>query len=319
MLEPGSAGSINVVEVGPRDGLQNEDRVLTPDVRAAFINRLMDAGAKRIEAVSFVHPRLVPQMADAEEVLSIVERREGVSLIGLALNERGFERALDAGVDEVNFAYAATDVFNQKNGGLTTDESLATWGRIAGRGRDAGLKMSATIGVAFGCHFGGEVSVDHVVDLVRRSAEFGADEIAIADTIGVGVPSQVHALASAIRDILPDMPLRVHFHNTRNTGFANAAAAVDAGITTLDASVGGIGGCPFAPGAAGNIATEDLVYLLERMGHTTGLSLPDLIETARWVEEQLGHPITALLGKAGDFPGERADEAASDRAGSVSV
>ena len=297
---------IEVVEVSPRDGLQNEDRVLTPQVRAAFIHKLMDAGAKRIEAVSFVHPKLVPQMADAEEVMSLVERRDGVSLIGLVLNERGFERALDAGVDEANFAFAATDVFNQKNGGLTTDESLAIWERIAGRGWDAGLKMSVTIGVSFGCHFAGEVSADRVVELARRSAEVGADEIAIADTIGVGVPSQVHALASAIREILPDMPLRAHFHNTRNTGFANAAAAVDAGITTLDASVGGIGGCPFAPGAAGNIATEDLVYLVERMGYTTGLSLPNLIETAGWIEEQLGHPVTALLGKAGDFPGERA-------------
>ena len=303
MTQTGSA--VEIVEVGPRDGLQNEARVLPPAVRAELIQRLMDAGARRLEVASFVHPKLVPQMAEAEEVVAQLERREGVSFIGLVLNERGFDRAIDAGVHEANFAFAATDTFNQRNGGQTVEESLQAWERLAARGRDQGIKMSCTIGVAFGCHFEGEVAPERVLTLAERAAAVGADEIAIADTIGVGVPSQVRHLVSELQGRLPQMPLRVHFHNTRNTGFANAYAAIEAGVTVVDASVGGLGGCPFAPGAAGNIATEDLVYLAERMGYETGLSVEGLIDTASWVEEQVGHDVSAQLGRAGDFPGDR--------------
>lgn len=304
MTSPRTVGHLEIVEVGPRDGLQNESRVLPPRVRADLVHRLQDAGARRIEVTSFVNPDRVPQMADAEQLVSLLERRDGVSYIGLVLNERGFQRAVDAGMDEINFAFAATDTFNQRNGGKATKEALATWEAMASRGAQDGVRASCTIGVAFGCFFEGEVRLEDVVRLARQAAEAGASEIAVADTVGVAVPSQVRALLSELQSTLPDMPLRVHLHNTRNTGFANAYAAIESGVLTLDSSVGGIGGCPFAPGAAGNIGSEDLVYMAERMGLTTDLSLPSLISVSSWIEEQLGHPMTALLGKAGTFPRE---------------
>lgn len=301
---------VTLVEVGPRDGLQNEPRSLGPDVRAELVHRLQDAGARRIEVASFVNPARVPQMDGAEELFSLLERQDRVSYSALVMNDRGFDRAADVGLHEINFAFAATDVFNEMNTRMTVAESLAVFDRIAGRGRDAGLWMTCTIGVAFGCHYGGEVAVADVVTMAERAVAAGADEIAIADTIGVAVPTQVTALTAAITDRLPEVPLRIHLHNTRNTGFANAVAAVAAGITTLDASVGGIGGCPFAPDAAGNIGTEDLIYLLERMGIRTGVDLARTAETARWIEWHLGHPVTAFLSRAGGFPRERSAESA---------
>lgn len=293
---------VTIVEVGPRDGLQNEEEVLAPEVRAELIHRLQDAGARRIEVTSFVNPAKVPQMAHAEELVGLLERAEGASYIGLVMNDRGFERALAVGMDEINFALAATDVFNALNSGMTVDQSLESWERIARRGTDARLWMSCTIGVAFGCHFSGDVDPDAIVDIARRAVDTGADEIALADTIGVAVPTQVRDLVERLRVHLPDTPLRIHLHNTRNTGIANAVAAIEMGVTTLDASVGGIGGCPFAPGAAGNIGSEDLVYLLERMGISTGVSLDAMMDTARWIEGHLGHQVTALLSRSGDFP-----------------
>lgn len=294
--------AVEIVEVGPRDGLQNEANVLSPEVRAEFIHRLQDAGAKRIEVTSFVNPNRVPQMGDAERVVALLKRSPRASYIGLALNDRGFDRAVAAGMDEINFAFAATDVFNEMNTRMTTAQSLKMWEGLAARGRDEGVRMTLTIGVAFGCHFGGEVDVDHVVGLARRAVETGAEELAVADTIGVAVPTQVEALLTALQSEIPGTPLRLHLHNTRNTGFANAAAAIGAGVTTLDASSGGIGGCPFAPNAAGNIGTEDLVYMVERMGLSTGMSLHALIDTATWIEGHLGHRISAMLGRAGVFP-----------------
>lgn len=299
---------VTLVEVGPRDGLQNEARSLEPRVRAELVHLLQDAGARRIEVASFVNPARVPQMAGAEELFALIERAEGVSYSALVMNDRGFDRAADVGLHEINFAFAATDVFNDMNTRMTVEESLAVFERIASRGRDAGLWMTCTIGVAFGCHFGGEVPVDDVVAMAARAAAAGAHEVAIADTIGVGVPTQVRALVAAIRDRLPALPLRIHLHNTRNTGFANAAAAVEAGITVLDASVGGIGGCPFAPDAAGNIGSEDLTYLLERMGMRTGIDLEATMATARWLEPHLGHEAPALLSRAGAFPRAAASE-----------
>ncbi|MGW0808663.1 hydroxymethylglutaryl-CoA lyase [Nonomuraea sp. NPDC002799] len=295
---------VGVVEVGPRDGLQNESVLLGTDDKVAYIEALAAAGLTRIEAVSFVHPRLVPQMADAEQVMARVPRRDGLSYIGLIVNGRGLDRALDAGVDEVNVTVVATETFSQRNQGMTVAGALASFAAIAGRAQ--GLRVTATIAAAFGCPFEGEVSSGHVAELARQCAEAGADEIALADTIGVGVPADVRRLTSAVRE-RTGLPLRFHFHNTRNTGYANALAAVEAGAAALDASSGGIGGCPFAPAATGNIATEDLAYALRRSGIGTGVRLDRLVTAASFVAERLGKQAPALLGRAGDFPPPQVD------------
>jgi hydroxymethylglutaryl-CoA lyase len=293
---------VTIVDVSPRDGLQNEATLLGTGTKVALIERLIASGVRRIEATSFVHPKRVPQMADAEAVMAAVPRRDDVSYIGLVLNRRGLERALAAGVDEVNAVVVASDTFNRRNQGVSTEESLDDWATIAEVAHAAGVRASLTIAAAFGCPFEGEVATERVIDIAGRALQAGPDELAIADTIGVGVPRQVHELAAGILPIATAVPLRIHLHNTRNTGYANAVAAVDAGFTTLDASVGGIGGCPFAPNATGNIATEDLTYLLERQGEPTGLDLDRLRETGSWIARQLGGPAPALLGRAGGFP-----------------
>jgi hydroxymethylglutaryl-CoA lyase len=240
-------------------------------------------------------------MADAEAVMAAVPRRPDVSYIGLVLNRRGFERAVAAGVDEVHAGVFTTDTFNQKNQGMTTEEALASWAEIAGLAHRAGVRASVSIAAAFGCPFEGEVPPSRVIELARRVADAGPAEIGLGDTIGVGVPTQVTELIEGIAATVGPIPLRCHFHNTRNTGYANAAAAVAAGVSALDASVGGLGGCPFAPAATGNIATEDLTYLLERMGVSTGISLDTIARTGLWMEE-LGLRPEALLGRAGPFP-----------------
>jgi hydroxymethylglutaryl-CoA lyase len=291
-----------VLEVGPRDGLQNEDRVLAPDDRIAFIARCVDAGARRIEAVSFVNPKRVPQMAGAEQVMAGVPRRDGVSYSGLVLNRRGLDRALDAGVDEVNVVLVASDTFSVRNQGTTMAEMLDAWDGIAAAAHDAGVPAGVTIAVAFGCPFEGETPPERVAGIARRAHAAGAAEIAIADTIGVGVPAQVRDLTARVREAAPGTPLRFHFHNTRNTGYANALAAVDLGVTTLDASTGGFGGCPFAPAATGNIATEDLLYVLHRSGVETGIDMDAVAETGAWLADLLGKPAPALLGRAGAYP-----------------
>lgn len=291
-----------VLEVGPRDGLQNEARVLAPDDRIAFIARCVDAGARRIEAVSFVNPKRVPQMAGAEEVMAGVPRRDGVSYSGLVLNRRGLDRALDAGVDEVNVVLVASDTFSVRNQGSTMAEMLDAWDGIAAAAHDAGVPAGVTIAVAFGCPFEGETPPERVAEIARRAHAAGAFEIAIADTIGVGVPAQVRDLTARVRAAAPGTPLRFHFHNTRNTGYANALTAVDLGVTTLDASTGGFGGCPFAPAATGNIATEDLLYALHRSGVETGIDMDAVAETGSWLADLLGTPAPALLGRAGGYP-----------------
>ena len=298
---------IQIVEVGPRDGLQNEKTVLEPAVRADFVQRLEAAGAKRIEAVSFVHPKSVPQMAGAEEVMAALPRTEGRSRIGLVLNGKGYDRALGTAVDEVNVAMSATDGFGLKNQGLSVDQQVQMLSDIvAGRANAGGSpgaapKLSATLSCVWGCPFDGEVSVQQVSDLVSRIAALGVEEIALADTIGVGDPWSVTKKVEAARKAAPDATLRLHFHDTRITGLANAYAGVEAGVDVLDASVGGIGGCPFAPGATGNIATEDLVYMLERAGYSTGYDLDALIETARWIGAQIGKPNPSALSRAGGW------------------
>jgi len=295
--------SVTICEVGPRDGLQNEKALLSAATKVALIERSVASGVRRIEATAFVHPKRVPQMADAEEVMAGVPRDRDVSYIGLVLNRRGFERAARAGVDEVNMVVLATDTFSERNQGMTVEASLRAWEEIAAGAHAAGIRPSVTISAAFGCPFEGEVAVERVRELARRAAEAGPAEIALADTIGVGVPPQVTELVAAVRDVAPGVALRCHFHNTRNTGYANAVAAVDAGVETLDSSAGGIGGCPFAPAATGNIATEDLVYLLDRMGVSTGVDLVGTAATGRWIGGELGVDVPALLGRAGPFPG----------------
>ncbi|WP_296169552.1 hydroxymethylglutaryl-CoA lyase [uncultured Brevundimonas sp.] len=299
---------ITIVEVGPRDGLQNEKAVLEPAVRADLVRRLEAAGARRIEAVSFVHPKYVPQMAGAEEVMAALPHETGRSRIGLVLNGKGYDRALGTAVDEVNVAMSATDGFGLKNQGLSVDQQVRMLADIvAGRANADGAagatpSLSATLSCVWGCPFDGEVSVDQVADVVGRIAALGVAEIALADTIGVGNPWAVTRMVEAARKAAPDACLRLHFHDTRNTGLANAYAGVEAGVDVLDASVGGIGGCPFAPGATGNIATEDLVYMLERAGFSTGFDLDALIATARWIGEKIGRPAPSALSRAGGWP-----------------
>ncbi|MFA4891870.1 hydroxymethylglutaryl-CoA lyase [Brevundimonas sp.] len=299
---------ITIVEVGPRDGLQNEKAILDPAVRVDLVRRLEAAGARRIEAVSFIHPKYVPQMAGAEEVMAALPRQPGRSRIGLVLNGKGYDRALGTAVDEVNVALSVTDGFGLKNQGLTVDQQVQMLADImAGRQNAEGEpgatpSLSATLSCVWGCPFDGEVSTDRVADLVGRIAALGVGEIALADTIGVGDPWSVTRKVEAARKAAPDAVLRLHFHDTRNTGLANAHAGVEAGIDVLDASVGGIGGCPFAPGATGNIATEDLVFMLERAGFSTGYDLDALIGTARWIGEKIGRPAPSALSRAGGWP-----------------
>lgn len=293
---------IELVEVGPRDGLQSEPEVLPTPLKLELVARLVAAGLKRIEVASFVHPKKVPQMADAEAVMAGLPRVQGVQYVGLVLNRKGFDRALAAGCTEIGMVTAATDSFATRNQGASIEDTVRAWEEIAPLARSHGIRAQVTVSVAFGCPFEGEVPPERVVSIVKRLAQAAPLEVAIADTIGVAVPSQVTALVEEIRSALPDLSLRCHFHNTRNTAVANAYAAVMAGVNTLDASVGGIGGCPFAPNATGNVATEDLLYMLSRAGFETGIDLQRLIETARWLEIQRGKHVPSMLSKAGGFP-----------------
>jgi hydroxymethylglutaryl-CoA lyase len=297
------ARQLGIVEVGPRDGLQNESAAVPTAVKIEFIRRAVDAGFRRIEVASFVNPRRVPQMADAEAVMQALPRREGVRYIGLVLNRAGFDRAAAAGCEEIGMVVFTTDEFNRRNQGVTSAESIRIWLEIAAASHAAGIRAQVTISAAFGCPFEGEVPPDRVVAIARELADGAPFEIAIADTIGVGVPGQVTEIFGHVADALPGMSLRGHFHNTRNTGIANAYAAVMAGAEVLDASLGGLGGCPFAPAATGNIPTEDLIYMLSRMGIETGIDLDRAIATARWIEPHVGHAVPGMLSKAGDFPG----------------
>ena len=296
------ARQIEIVEVGPRDGLQSEPGVMATETKIEFINRLIDAGVRRMEVTSFVNPKKVPQMADAEAVLAGLKKRSDVYYVGLVLNQRGFERAAAAGCNEVGMAVVASDTFNRRNQGVGTEESIAAWLEIARAAHAAGVRPQVTVSAAFGCPFEGEVPVDRVIEIAKRVAEGNPHEIAFADTIGVGVPSQVTEILTKARAAMPQMRFRCHFHNTRNTGLANAYAAVEAGAVALDSSAGGIGGCPFAPAATGNIPTEDLVYMLHRAGVQTGLDLERMIDTGNWLQTALGRPVPGMLIKAGSFP-----------------
>lgn len=290
---------VGIVDVGPRDGLQNEDRTLTPTKRAELCDRLAAAGVPRVEAASFVNPKLVPPMAGAEEVMAALERNPGTRYAGLVLNERGYERAVEAGVDEVRYAFPVTETFAQRNQNTGVEEATALAARLVERARLDGVGVSVTLSVAFGCPFEGKVEPDHVLRLAARVAEANPDEVVVADTIGVGVPTQVRRLVDGV--VALGVTAGCHFHDTRNTGIANAVAAVEAGATVLDASVGGTGGCPFAPRATGNISTEDLVYALHGMGVETGIDLDKLIATAAWLSELLGKELPGRVYRAGAF------------------
>ena len=293
---------IEIVEVGPRDGLQNEQLLFTTAQKIALIDRAVAAGARRIEVASFVRADRVPQMADAEAVLAGLSLPADIVTIGLVMNDRGLDRALRTSVHEVGAVAVASDAFAAANQGQTSRESAAVAARIITRAQVEGRRAQATIAGAFGCPFEGEVDPAHVVSLAEEIAAAGPREIAIADTIGVAVPAQVTDLIGRLKDRLPGLPIRVHLHNTRNTAIANAWAAIQAGATTLDAAIGGIGGCPFAPSATGNVATEDLLYLCQRSGIATGYDLDRAIAAAHWLSEIFGRPLPAMVSRAGPFP-----------------
>jgi len=294
------APRVDLVEVGARDGLQNESITMPTAAKVELIERLVEVGSRRLEVASFVHPGRVPQMADAEAVVDALgSSPDGVSYIGLVLNQRGLDRALATSIDEVNFVVGASDGFNQANAGTSPETTMTEIEKMIGQVGDR--RTTVTISVAFGCPYDGSVPVDAVVDLAVRAGNAGADEIALGDTIGVAVPSHVTAVIEAVGAGV-DVPLRGHFHDTRNTAVANAAAAYAAGVTVFDASVGGAGGCPFAPKATGNVATEDLVYLFERMGIETGIDHERIVETTEWLEAQLGKKLPSAIARAGWWP-----------------
>ena len=293
---------VEICDVGPRDGLQNDEVTLAPPVRAELCERLAATGLPRVEAASFVHPRRVPQMAGAEDVLSALAPRDGVSYAALVLNEKGLERALAAGVQEVHAAYPVTDTFAERNQNTTAEGAAAATEAIVARARGAGVRVTVTLAASFGCPFEGRVDPGVVVEHARRQAAAGADELMLADTIGVGVPAQVRRLLPDATAAAGGVPVGLHLHNTRNTGYANAAAGLEHGVRLLDASVGGLGGCPFAPNATGNIATEDLLYLLDGEGVDTGVDLDALLEVTGWLAGVLGRDLPGLLHRAGRFP-----------------
>jgi isopropylmalate/homocitrate/citramalate synthase len=286
------AAAVTICDVGPRDGLQNEAQTLEPTVRAELVNRLAGTGLPKIEAVSFVNPERVPQMAGAEEVVAGIDRQGGVVYSGLVLNEKGYERLAATDLDEVHFTLAATETFNKGNASRSVDESVQELARIP-----SGRPVSVSISVAFGCPFEGEVDPATVLRLAERCVEAGAEEVLFADTIGVGVPKQVRALLDGSAGL--GVPTGVHLHDTRNTAVANAYAALEAGSTVFESSVGGVGGCPFAPRATGNVATEDLVYLFHGEGIDTGVDLGALVGVAEWLAEVLGRELPGRVYRAG--------------------
>ncbi len=295
--------AVELVEVGPRDGLQNEAAVVSTADKLELIRRAIDYGVRRIEVTSFVNPKKVPQLADAEELVAMLPDRDDVTYIGLVLNRRGAERALATGrIDELGAVCVTSDSFGIRNQGQSSDESLAAAMEIVALAKAAGRSGQITIATAFGCPFEGKVAIDRVVEMAKRAADASPREIALADTIGVGVPAQVSEMVGRVREAVGDLPVRLHFHNTRGTGVANVWAAVNEGAATVDASLGGLGGCPFAPGAAGNVATEDVIYMLEQSGIGTGVTLPRVVEAAGWLTGVMGRPLPAMVSKAPAFP-----------------
>jgi len=294
--------AIEIVEVAPRDGLQNEQVLLSTAQKVELVTRAVAAGVRRIEVASFVHPTRVPQMADAEAVCAALPALDGVTTIGLVLNKRGAERALATRVDEIGAVISASDGFGIANQGRTSEETVVDAIEILALARARGRQAQVTISAAFGCPFDGEVEPARVADLARRIAAAGSLEIALADTIGVAAPIDVGRVIAAVRRAVPAMALRCHFHDTRNTAVANGWAAVELGVATLDAAIGGIGGCPFAPGSTGNVATEDLLYILDRAELETGVSLEAIVETSKWLGSVMGKPLPSRLACVAPYP-----------------
>lgn len=296
-------GSISFVEVGPRDGLQNENELVSTSNKIAFIERAIAAGCKRIEVTSFVNPKRVPQMADADAVCAGLPRSDDVTFVGLVMNARGAERAIGTGrLGQLGAVAVATDAFAMANQGQTSDESVESAKDIIAMAKAAGLTGQATIGAAFGCPFEGFVGEDRVVAMAQRLAQAGPVEVALADTIGVADPAHVARLVARVTQAIHPLPVRVHFHNTRNTGLANVWAAVNAGASVVDASLGGLGGCPFAPGAAGNVPSEDVVYMLERAGIDTGMNLERMVSASAWLSGVVGRRLPGMVAQAPPFP-----------------
>lgn len=293
---------IDIVEVGPRDGLQNDPANLSVDQKLEFIARLEAAGVKRMESGSFVSPKAVPKMADSPAVFAGLDRTRPTRHIALALNETGMRRAIEAQADEINFVLVAGEAFGRRNQGMSPQESADMLAKCAPLAHEAGIPLTATISVAFGDPYTGDVDIAVVGSLAAQAQRAGVAELALGDTIGAATPWHVRRAIDRVRIEAPDVFLRMHFHDTRGAALANVFAAVEAGVDVIDASCGGIGGCPFAPAATGNVATEDVVWMLERAGFETGLDLSRLIETAKWLETVLGHPVASALSRAGAFP-----------------
>ena len=294
---------IEFVEVGPRDGLQNEAVLISTEHKIALIHRAIEAGARRIEVTSFVNPKRVPQMADAEQVCADLPDRDDVTYIGLVMNLRGAERAIATGkINQLGAVAVATDTFAMANQGQSSNESVAAAKEIIALAKAESRTAQCTIAASFGCPFEGEVSDQRIIDMAVAIAEAGPVEIALADTIGVGNPAHVARLVAQIRKELNPLPVRVHFHNTRNTGLANVWAAIGAGASVVDASLGGLGGCPFAPGAAGNVPSEDVIYMLERAGVSTGMDLDRLVAASNWLSEIMGRKLPGMVAQSPPFP-----------------
>lgn len=299
---------VTLVDVAPRDGLQSEDVVVSTADKVELVRRLAAAGVRRAEVVSFVNPSRVPQMADSREVMTalstpgVLPDRASMSLAGLVLNARGLDDAIETGVDEINVVVVCTDTYATRNQNRTTSELIDTWHQIGERARSHGLRTTVTLAAAFGCPFEGELPDHRLETVVRHVLEVRPDEFALADSIGVAAPTDVERGVDVVRSVDDDIALRCHFHNTRNTGIANVVAALRRGVHTFDASLGGIGGCPFAPDATGNVPTEDLLYLLHRMGVDTGIDLDAIIAIVPWLRSVIGHDTPALVSRAGNFP-----------------
>jgi isopropylmalate/homocitrate/citramalate synthase len=302
VTESGQAERVRVYEVGPRDGLQNEATRIRAAAKARFIALLADAGLREIETTSFVSPRAIPQLADADELLRGLERRPGVRYPVLVPNLRGLERAAAAGADAIAVFTAATDGFTRHNIGLTVEESLAAFAPVLARAGERGWWRRGYVSTAFGCPYTGRVEPRRAVEVALRLLELGVDEVCFGDTIGVGVPPQVTEITGRAVDAgIPLVRIAFHFHDTRGTALANVVAGLAAGVRCFDSSAGGTGGCPYAPGAAGNLATEDLVYLLDGMGYQHGVSLSGVLGAARYIAEALGKPLATKVGRAGGW------------------
>jgi len=284
---------VKICEVGPRDGLQNESTLVSVEDKIHYIDMLSDANAPIVEATSFVSPKAIPQLADADEVFRRIAKRPGVTYLVLVPNDRGLERAIAADVKAIAVFTAASESFTKRNIGMTIDESLSTFAAVVKRARAEGMWIRGYISTAFGCPYEGAVPVENVVRVAERLADMGIDELSIGDTIGVATPNQVVDVAGALQEKMPVERLAMHFHDTRGTALANVMAALQMGIASFDSSAGGLGGCPYAPGASGNLSTEDLLYMLHGMGIDTGIDLDKIRAASRFIASKLDHPLTS--------------------------